>query len=448
MLRIPRYLEYIYACFALWFFMGNPINVLTLGSGGGQIAVGAESNFLLPGISMALYAIAAGILLLHWQSVLGRFASNPQFLLIVLFIALVLASTQWSSYPNFTLRRSILITGATAFALFFSVRFDFIQQLKILAIALSATVLICLAFGLFLPTYGVMSLPPHVGAWRGTHMHKNHLGPQMAFVAIFLVAISSAKIFKGRAQLWLSGIILCAVFLTIASKSTTAVLALLTMGLIFMVCNVLKLNYRYMVTIFSAIMLTAGAATVYLHSNIGTFLGYFGKGTDLSGRTDIWPPIMTMISQKPLLGYGYEGFWRGEGSPAMFVWQVAGWPSPHAHNGFLEILLAIGWVGGLLFLVSFLLTLSTSFKLIRLTKMTCAICPVLVLVFIMLNNITESNLFNSDVWILYLWTCFFPWAVARGVASDEAIEESPKQERALTAGALGSAAYARPMLVS
>lgn len=428
MLRIPRYLEYIYACFALWFFMGNPINVLTLGAGGGQIAVGAGSNFLLPGISMALYAVAVSILLLHWKSILARFAANPQFLLMVLFIALVLASTQWSAYPNYTLRRSVLIAGATAFALFFSVRFDFIQQLKILAIALSATVLICLAFGIFLPTYGVMSLPPHVGAWRGTHMHKNDLGPQMAFISIFLVSVSSARIFRGRAQLLLSGMILCAVFLTIASKSTTAVLALLTMGLIFVVCNFLRLNYRYMVTFVSFIMLMAGVATVYLQTNLGVFLGYFGKGTDLSGRTDIWPPIMTMISQKPLLGYGYEGFWRGEGSPATFVWQVAGWPSPHAHNGFLDILLAIGWVGGLLFLVSFLMTLSTSFKLIRLTKMTCTICPVIVLVFIMLNNITESNLFKSDVWILYLWTCFFPWAVASGEAEGQ-VNGEPQSER-------------------
>ena len=297
MIRIPRFFEYIYASFALWFFLGNPINVLTLGASGGQIIEGAESNFLLPGISMLLYMIAGGILLLNWRSLLSRILSNPQALLLVAFIAVILASTQWSAYPNFTLRRSVLIAGATVFALFFSIRFSFVQQLKVLSVALGATVIICLLFGLFLPTYGVMSVPPHVGAWRGTHMHKNDLGPQMAFISAFLYAVRSARSFQGRQKFLLSGIILCAIFLTVASKSTTAVLSLFAIGVVFLVCNVFRLNYRAMVGLFSFALLVAGSATLYLQTNLANFLGYFGKGTDLSGRGDIWPPILDMISQ-------------------------------------------------------------------------------------------------------------------------------------------------------
>ncbi|MEO0768767.1 MAG: O-antigen ligase family protein, partial [Cyanobacteria bacterium J06649_4] len=182
---------------------------------------------------------------------------------------------------------------------------------------------------------------------------------------------------------------------------------------------------------FSFVMVIAGTAILYLQTNLANFLGYFGKGTDLSGRSDIWPPILDMIAKKPLLGYGYEGFWRGEASPAEVVWQVAGWPSPHAHNGFLDILLAIGWVGGIIFLVSFFLTLTTSFKLIRITKMTYAICPVIVLVFIMLSNTTESNLFKSDAWILYMWSCFFPWAMATELDAELEADAAHEAENSL-----------------
>jgi len=426
-LRLPRYFEYAYACFALCFFMANPINVLTLGAGGGQLIEDAESNFLLPGLSMALYMVAFVILAINWRMVIDRFLSNPQFLLLMLFIAIIIASRQWSAYPTYTMRRGILIAGATAFALFFSMRFRFIAQLKILAVAMSAATILCLLFGLFLPTYGVMSLPPHVGAWRGTHIHKNDLGPQMALIAIFLWTVRSARVFKSLGNLMLVFVIVCAIFLTVASKSTTAQLSLVAMGLIFVVCNLLRLNYRLMVSAISSIMLIAGATAVYLQSNIGQFLGYFGKGSDLSGRDALWPPIMEMVSRRPLLGYGYEGFWRGDGSPASIVWKSTGWPTPHAHNGFLDILLAIGWVGGIIFLLSFFLTLTTSFKLLRLSKLTYAICPIIVLVFIVLSNTTESNLFTSDAWILYMWACFFPWALANEL--DDETEEDEIDQR-------------------
>ena len=54
--------------------------------------------------------------------------------------------------------------------------------------------------------------------------------------------------------------------------------------------------------------------------------------------------------------------------------------------------------------------------------MTVAICPVIVLVFILLSNTTESNLFKSDAWILYMWSCFFPWAMATELDAEFASE--------------------------
>ncbi|MEL6468756.1 MAG: O-antigen ligase family protein [Cyanobacteria bacterium J06623_4] len=426
MLRIPKSIEYVYACFALWFFFGNPVNLLTVGGGGGQMVEAVGGNLMLPAMSMALYALAGFALLFFWQSGLRRLIFTPQAIALLILLIILIASAKWSDYPRYTLRRSILISGASTFAMYFSIRFNFKQQLKMLAIAFCCTALLSVLFGIFIPQYGIMSLPPHVGAWRGVHMHKNDLGPQMAFISIFLVSILYTKLFRGVGRIFITVSMICAVFLVLVSQSTTGQMAMIALLLIFIACNSLKLNYLYMVPIVGSILLVAAAGSLYLQANADQLFGAFGKGSDLSGRDRLWPPILDMVSRKPLFGYGYEGFWRGFGSPGEAIWNTVGWPTPHAHNGFLEVLLAAGWVGGTLFLVSFLLSLVTSIKLVRLTKMTGAICPVLALVFIVLSNITESNLFKSDVWILYIWVALSEWTIlSEGFSTEPPIPETP-----------------------
>ena len=404
MLRLPRYLEYIFVCFALWFFLGNPINLITSGGAGQLVDVYTEnSNFLLPGISMAIYATSFALLLFRWKLILNRLSSSPQAILLIVFLFFILASSQWSFRPSMTSRRSILLMGSTALAVFFSFSFSFKQQLRFLAIALGINVVICFIFGLLLPEYGIMHDGVHAGAWRGVHTHKNKLGSQMALTTVLLLTTQYSHLFKRRASLFLNGTILLSTFLVVASKSTTGLLATAAMTLTFFICNTLRLSYRYMVIGVSSIVLAVGAASIYIQANADELLGLFGKTTGLSGRDEIWPGVWHMISRRPFLGYGYEGFWGTAGGPADLLRQIVGWPAPNAHNGFLEILLAVGWIGGFFFFVSFFITIVKSFQLVRMSKQSYAIYPVLIIVFLILGNMTESNFFNHDVWILYIW---------------------------------------------
>lgn len=405
MLKLPRYLEYIFVCFALWFFLGNPINLITSGGAGQLVDVYTEnSNFLLPAISMAIYTTSFALLLCRWKLILARLCSSPQAVLLVIFLFFILASSQWSYRPDMTSRRSILLLGSTALSVYLSFSFDFKQQLRFLAIALGINVLICFIFGLLLPQYGIMHTGVHAGSWRGVHTHKNKLGSQMALTTVLLLTTQYSHLFKRRASLFLNATMLLSTFLVVASKSTTGLLATAAMTLTFFICNTLRLSYRYMVIGVSFIVLAIGSVSIYVQANADELLGIFGKTTGLSGRDEIWPGVWYMISRKPFLGYGYEGFWGTAGGPADLLRQIVGWPAPNAHNGFLEILLAVGWIGSFFFFVSFLITTVKSFQLVRISKQSYAIYPVLIVVFLVLGNMTESNFFNHDVWILYIWT--------------------------------------------
>jgi exopolysaccharide production protein ExoQ len=70
-----------------------------------------------------------------------------------------------------------------------------------------------------------------------------------------------------------------------------------------------------------------------------------GKDPTLTGRTDIWAALLRQSAKHPLTGYGYAVFWTLESHPAQWIRKETGWLVPTAHNGWLDILAQLGWIG-------------------------------------------------------------------------------------------------------
>lgn len=68
-----------------------------------------------------------------------------------------------------------------------------------------------------------------------------------------------------------------------------------------------------------------------------------GEIMSLTGRVQLWQTVVELIAMKPLLGWGYVSGGRVALLSA-FHW----WPATHTHNAFLEMLLALGLLGGLI----------------------------------------------------------------------------------------------------
>jgi O-antigen ligase len=68
-----------------------------------------------------------------------------------------------------------------------------------------------------------------------------------------------------------------------------------------------------------------------------------GRNATLTGRTDAWPQFLK-LAKNPLVGVGYESFWLGD--RLQKVWVISGGLKINeAHNGYVEVLLTLGWVG-------------------------------------------------------------------------------------------------------
>lgn len=64
---------------------------------------------------------------------------------------------------------------------------------------------------------------------------------------------------------------------------------------------------------------------------------------ELSGRTRLWPELLSHYFDRPLHGYGFGAFWTVDETLA--IWRAVRWPAVNAHNGYLDELLATGVIG-------------------------------------------------------------------------------------------------------
>jgi O-antigen ligase len=186
--------------------------------------------------------------------------------------------------------------------------------------------------------------PQHAGFWRGHFSHKNIAGPVMCMIAIF-------GIYLMRSGQRLSGLVMfaaAAVFVFNTGSKTTlglfpaAVLIVLTAPLFG----------RASMAIFAALAAIAGAGALTLGTlyspGLAEFAGAFLGDRTYTGRTTLWEFSLSMIPNKPWLGYGLYNFWQtpnvvGLDAPIEAAWDYRN--IVHGHNNYLDMLLNLGVIG-------------------------------------------------------------------------------------------------------
>jgi exopolysaccharide production protein ExoQ len=401
-------LETWFMILSMWFIIGNPMNVILYGESGGQEVSIDAAGSLEPNIVLGLYIISFLLILPRLGKVLYQILRGNFLIWIMVFM--ILASTGWSDYPDITFRRGLIALGAACYGTYFATCFPFQEQIKIMATVFFASVMTSLIFTILLPKYGIMSMPPHIGAWRGVYIHKQHLGTQMSLMSAFFLIISKSEVWQHKKHLGFLGIV-SAIFLVLASKSSTGFISVLLLCSCVFIFQLRRFRLDILTFLLITTVLSVGSVIMYLLDNAAIIVGLLGKDLTFSGRDQLWGAVMEMVDKRPLFGYGYEAFWyiKGPSSLPDLIWNRIGWDAPHAHNGLLEILLSLGWVGTGIFLLTFGSNIWRSFQRIAINPSATSYCSMVFLIYIVLTNITEKNFFGSNLtWILYVWMGFVP----------------------------------------
>ncbi len=108
----------------------------------------------------------------------------------------------------------------------------------------------------------------------------------------------------------------------------------------------------------------------------------------LSGRVPLWGQLYGFILERPVLGFGYGGFWTPEHIDAAIEEQ--GWPLSHAHNAYIDLLLEIGPLGALTYLFILILAARAAFVRYMQGQGTVYFYLTALLLFVLFGGLMES----------------------------------------------------------
>ncbi|MEH1948779.1 MAG: O-antigen ligase [Nostoc sp.] len=343
------------------------------------------------------YLILFYFLILYWKGFIYVIIRSPlQFLLL----AIVIFSLLWSEDLSSSLTYLRGLIRIYFLAIYLAMRYPLKEQIKLIAWALGVAASLSMLFSAFVPGY-IHESPELLGMWSGIYGHKNELGYMMAWSAgVFLhLALSGHRY---RWLMWaLCGISVC---LIILSRSTTSLMILLTMVLLLPFYRSLRrTNYKLQVIMITSTLMLMIIFSILLLNNAETVVGTSGKDLTFNGRSDLWDLVISKILERPWLGYGFSGFWTSNAASKLRA--TYDWAS-NAHNGFLELLLELGFLGFLTFAAGFVRFFAMALtRIISVAKKPEDYWPMQMLIIIVIVNFSEARLLTpSWNWLMYVTT--------------------------------------------
>ena len=288
-----------------------------------------------------VYLLVLGLCIRRRREMMRAWAPG---LLVALPVAWAWASQSWSIMPDDTGRRAFALALTTLFGFYLGAAFSGRRMVQIIAAAGLVLGLGSIAIAVAIPRYGVEQLV-NVGCWRGLWDTKNALA---AFMTVGALASACAASLPGAyRRLWLGGLAVCGFDLLMSRGKTSLVCLLLGLGLFMVLAVARRGPARAVLTVWAtglALMVAGFTAVV----TPGVFFKAIGKDPTLTGRTEIWTAVLGQVAQRPLTGFGFAAFWGKTSIPAQVVAKQTGWAAPEAHNGWLDLLAQVGWVGAVL----------------------------------------------------------------------------------------------------
>ena len=320
---------------------------------------------------------------------------NPCF---SLYCLLPIISPLWSLVPDITLRAEMAFSGFTIVGFYVGARYEW-RELSGL-VRWSYTLI------------GIVSVLryPNVGReFSGITSHKNSLGSIMV-VSTALWYLHYSQNAKTQKERWIALLFMLFSFYLVRATSSggSLVNSLMLIVVVSSLSFLSKLKFQWAFTFIVGFMAFGTIASVYILDNLESIVvGGLGKDLTLTGRTEFWPQLIAAANQRPWLGYGFDGFFQqdliGAQTPAYFIYTPNGFQPRTAHNGAISILLAFGYPGLTLILVSLVTNLIFAVRELSRSPLAQAGIPIIYLVFIILNNLTEGSLSDiGDAWLAYV----------------------------------------------
>lgn len=315
-----------------------------------------EETPILRLVWLPIYGLVAGLIAMRFDKVARAW---PAWIALLILVALAYASKYWSIDPATTSRRVIAMSITGAFAVYLGSAYRGVALPRLLTHAALLMAVGSLVMVFAFPAIGVHH-DVNAGLWRGLWYEKN----QMGVVMVAGATAATAVLASGDPRRLVPCLTLALTAgLVLATQSKTSLLCLiLGVGGVSALWSLRRGGPAFAVVMVWLGVVAAGLGVWIWSTHSVEILEALGKDPSLTGRTDIWESLMRRVAERPWTGYGYNAFWGRESVPAAFVRQETGWTVPSAHNGWIDVLVQLGWPGavliGSLIAVAFVATLA------------------------------------------------------------------------------------------
>lgn len=323
--------------------------------------------------------------------------------LVLLVYAMI--SVAWSEVPLVSAKRAVQLVGVLFIALAFT------RQTR------ASHALTTFAWpGLFFLLMGVvalavpwLSIDPD-GNYKGFTFTKNVWGQFALLMALVFMFLALSKT-RPRLNRWLFAFASLSLF---ATRSATTIL-IYFFAVMVVLYWVAARSYGGKLLPVSLALLMFGAVSLFAYFLIQgelpidvvfeASLGSVGKDTTLTGRTELWRWMGYEIARHPWLGAGFGGFWMGLEGPSFTIVRFFSWRPGQAHNGYIDVVNELGYVGLGLLVIVLLAHLWNIVRINRHGEGLTAIFHLAILVAALLLNVSETNFVRTThLWWIILTT--------------------------------------------
>jgi O-antigen ligase len=377
-------------------------------------------------IKLTLLALSSAIVLRNFSALLVLLRQLNRFFIAFLF--LVPLSFLWSISPDDTLARFVTILSivfvwiAVCVASWEPQRFQ-----NVLRPITTFLILGSILFAIISPELAI-----EVGegtlkdAWRGLTSQKNGFGQLASFGVIFWIHGWLARQVKPWKALLFGG---CAAACVVFSRSSTSLIATVFVAIFLLMLlrapSAWRRTMPYLIAAFATLVLTYALAILKIVPGLEILLrpitALTGKDMTFSNRSVIWDIIKEHIQFSPYLGSGYGAYWIGPvpTSPSYtFLGRMYFYPN-EAHNGYLEMVNDLGFIGLIVLLGYLILYLRQALRLLRFDRNQAALYLALFFQQAIIN-LSESCWLIANAGLSFTVMTFATIALARSAVDQRA----------------------------
>lgn len=262
--------------------------------------------------------------------------------------AIAFLSALWSVDPSVTVRRSFQLLFSCLLGVAMVGRLGSGEAIKVAVRSMVVVCVLSVIWVVLFPDIAVHQSTDawqsvHAGLWRGVLSHKVDLGI-FAGLTLALVMFYGPKGTGDPATFVIGAVAAGACLLGSGSATGIVVAGVLFITMRLAAANAkqpLKIRKKLLRSLVLALAAWTGLTVSGLFDQMASMVGRSG---DLTGRATYWPYVMDFLnSGNWVVGYGYGAGFR---YVARLIQDEAELALGEAHNGYIEMLVAFGYVFG------------------------------------------------------------------------------------------------------